>query len=291
DRAQQRMRSDLHCATAQADAGCKVQVRYLYQVLRGLPAEEVFAQMLAGFELAEHDPRVVGLNMVMAEDGHVAMRDFSLHMAMLDYLHGIFPQVKISLHAGELSPAMVPPDGLRFHIRASIERGHAQRIGHGVDIMHENRPFELLREMAKKNILVEICLTSNNTILGISGVDHPLPVYLQAHVPVALATDDAGVSRSTLSREFVEAELEFHLSYGTLKTMVRDSLEHAFVQGADLWVAPEQFRAIAKCAQDRLGAKNPSQACVEFLAHSEKATLEWQLEAALNAFEAQIAQL
>lgn len=288
--ARQRMHDDLHCGSENADAGCKVQFRYLYQVLRGLSAQEVFAQMLAGFELSSHNPHVVGLNMVMAEDGHTAMHDFNLHMAMLDYLHGIYPQVKISLHAGELAPGMVPPDGLRFHIRASIERGHAQRIGHGVDIMHEDHPFELLHEMAQKNVLVEICLTSNKTILGVSGVDHPLPVYVNAHVPVALATDDAGVSRSTLSREFVEAERQFHLPYRTLKAMVRDSLAHAFVQGADLWAAPGQLHPVTACARDRVGSENPSPTCAAFLANSEKAHLQWLLETNLKAFEAQIAQ-
>ncbi|MBS0570727.1 MAG: adenosine deaminase, partial [Proteobacteria bacterium] len=37
DSSQQRMRAELHCDTAQADAGCQVQVRFLYQVLRGFP--------------------------------------------------------------------------------------------------------------------------------------------------------------------------------------------------------------------------------------------------------------
>jgi adenosine deaminase len=37
-----------------------VTVRYLYQVLRGLPHEIVFAQILLGFELASSDPRFVG---------------------------------------------------------------------------------------------------------------------------------------------------------------------------------------------------------------------------------------
>ena len=31
------------CGTQQANAGCDVKVRYLYQVLRGLPQEMVFA--------------------------------------------------------------------------------------------------------------------------------------------------------------------------------------------------------------------------------------------------------
>ena len=54
-------------------------------------------------------------------------------------------------------------------------------------------------------MLVEICPTSNRNILGITGADHPLPAYLAAHVPLAIATDDEGVSRSDLTREFALA--------------------------------------------------------------------------------------
>ena len=43
-------------------------------------------------------------------------------MRMLDFLHGIYPNVHISLHAGELAMGLVPPEGLRFHIRESIEK-------------------------------------------------------------------------------------------------------------------------------------------------------------------------
>jgi adenosine deaminase len=138
--------SMLQCGTAAAAPGCEVTVRYLYQVLRGLPPESVFAQMVAGFELASTDPRFVGINLVMPEDSYVPMHDFDLHMRMLDYLHGIYPKVHISLHAGELAMGLVPPEGLRFHIRESIERGHAERIGHGVSDMSEREPLRLLRE-------------------------------------------------------------------------------------------------------------------------------------------------
>ena len=55
----------------------------------------------------------------------------TLHMKMLDYLHGIYPNVHISLHAGELAMGLVPPEGLAFHIRESIEtrpcRAHRAR--------------------------------------------------------------------------------------------------------------------------------------------------------------------
>ena len=71
--------------------------RYLFQVLRGLPKEIVYAQMLLGFELALADPRFVGLNMVMPEDYYVSMHDFPLHMRMMHYLHGQYPNVHVTL--------------------------------------------------------------------------------------------------------------------------------------------------------------------------------------------------
>ncbi len=39
-----------HCGQADADAACRVQVRFLCQVLRGFPKEQVFAQTLLCFE-------------------------------------------------------------------------------------------------------------------------------------------------------------------------------------------------------------------------------------------------
>ena len=78
-------RSALKCETAQPKPGCGVTVRYLHQVLRGLPREAVFAQILLGFELASSDPRFVGLNLVMPEDWYVPLRDFRQHMACLLY--------------------------------------------------------------------------------------------------------------------------------------------------------------------------------------------------------------
>ena len=59
--------------------------------------------------------------------------------------------------------------------------------------------------MAAKKVLVEIALSSNDLILGVKGSRHPLRTYLKYGVPVALVTDDAGVSRSTLTLEFRKA--------------------------------------------------------------------------------------
>ena len=287
-RANTRKAELLRCGTPQAAPGCAVTVRYLYQVLRGLPKEIVFAQMLAGFELANRggaDSQVVGLNLVMPEDALVPMRDFSLHMRLLDYLHSVYPKVQVTLHAGELAPGLVPPEGLRFHIRESIERGHATRIGHGVAIMQEDDAVGLLKRMARDKIMVEICLTSNTGILGVSGTQHPLATYMKYGVPTALATDDEGVSRSEMTHEYVKAVQEQNVSYRQLKTMARNSLQFAFVEGEALWKDVERLQPVAACAGNRPGLVKAHTRCENYLERSPKARLQWQLEEALAKFE------
>ncbi len=228
DQAEARERELLKCAATQPDPGCRVTIRYIYQVARAGAPASVFGQILAGFEIASADPRVVSLNLVQPEDDPAAVREFPLQMSMLDYLHKQYPAVKITLHAGELTAGLVPPETLRFHIRESVRTGHALRIGHGVDVMFEDDPIALLEEMAAKKVLVEIALTSNDVILGIKGSRHPLRMYLKYGVPVALVTDDAGVSRSTMTQEYRKAVEEQGVDYRTLKRMARDSIDYSF---------------------------------------------------------------
>ena len=283
---QARAREIMKCGTADAMPGCTVDIRYLYQVLRGLPPQIVFTQILLGFELASSDPKFVGLNLVMAEDWYVPIRDFSEHMAMIDYLHSVYPKVHITLHAGELAIGLVPPEDLTFHIRSSVERGHAERIGHGVDVMNETNPIQLLHEMADRNVLVEICLTSNDMILGVTGDDHPLPIYMKYGVPVALATDDEGVNRSDITHEYLRAVETYHLSYADLKRMARQSLEHAFLPGESLWKDTKLvFRINPACAGDVAGTAKPNAACEQFLSSSERAREQWKLETQFTEFE------
>ncbi len=282
-----------HCGTPQAIAACKVEIRYLYQILRGFPPQQVFAQTLLGFETAQADIDAghggfVGINLVMAEDGYISMRDYTLQMKMLDYLHSVYPKVHITLHAGELAPGMVPPSGLRFHIRQAVELGHAERIGHGVDVMYEDHPWQLLKEMAARHIMVEINLTSNAVILGIKGDEHPFPIYREMHVPVSLSTDDEGVSRIDLTHEYVMAAQEYHLSYDDLKDLARTGLEHDFLPGEDLWAQRDNFHEpVPACRGQILGGPKPTPACKTFLDRSEKAAEEWELERRFRAFEAE----
>jgi adenosine deaminase len=274
-------------AAPAATPACQVQIRFIYQILRNLPKEVVFAQTVLGFEAISKLPEFVGINFVQPEDGPVSMNDYMLHMHMMDYLHSVYPNVHISLHAGELAPGLVPPDGLRFHIRQAVDLGHAERIGHGVDVMYEDDAPALLKELAQKHVMIEINLTSNDGILGIKGLDHPLPFYRKAGVPVALSTDDEGVSRIDLTHEYVRAALDFNLSYLELKQMARTGLEHNFLPGKSLWAEEDKFTTPATpCKGQQLGTDKPSSTCKAFLDSSQKATVQWQQEHQFRAFEA-----
>jgi adenosine deaminase len=292
-RAAENRREELeHCGTAQAAAACRVEVRYIYQVLRGHPPAQVFAQTLLAFETVQasmdaHDNTWVGLNFVQPEDGMISMRDYTLQMEMLDYLHTVYPRVHITLHAGELAEGLVPPEGLRFHIRQAVELGHAERIGHGVDVMHEDNAQELLKELADRHVMIEINLSSNEGILGVTGDRHPFPIYRRAHVPVALSTDDEGVSRIDITHEYVRAALDYGLSYADLKQLARTGMEHDFLPGASLWARQDEFSLPVNACRGQLpGGDKPAKDCKAFLDGSQKAAAQWELERRFRAFEA-----
>jgi adenosine deaminase len=183
---------------------------------------------------------------------------------------------------------MVTPEGVRFHIRSAVEVAHAERIGHGVDVMYEERAHELLQQRAEKRVMVEINLTSNDAILNIKGADHPLPLYRLYHVPVALSTDDEGVSRINLTHEYVRAAMTYALTYGDLKQMARTALEHSFLPGDSLWEQPGPWESYAhprSACRAQLGREQASGACASLLQASEKAKQQFQLERRFHVFE------
>ena len=279
------MRRRLACGSAAERPGCAVTVRWLAQVIRTVPPEQVFAQSLLAFELAQADPRVVGLNLVAPEDDPLSLRDYALQMRILGFLGKLMPEVRLALHAGELAPGLVAPEQLRFHIRGAVETAGARRIGHGVDVLYEDDPWSLLEEMAERRVLVEVNLTSNDQILGVSGDRHPFATYRRFGVPVALSTDDEGVSRGDLTHEYQRAALTYHLGYVELKALARNSLEYAFLPGDSLWGSLTPFAPREACA-GALGSREPPPACRALFAQSEKARAQWRLEAEFTAFEA-----
>lgn len=284
----------LGCSELTPPAGCDVTVRFIAQVSRTGASAQVFGQLVSAFEMAKRSNLIVAANLSSPEDDSASIANYNLHMAMLDFLHtqyaGSSP-LHVTLHAGELSATYLPAGSTAntFHIRAAVETGHAERIGHGLDIDHETDPAGLMAEMAANHVAVEVCLSSNTQILDISGTNHPMAQYIAAGVPVALATDDQGVSRSSMAGEYKRAVLDQHLGYRDLKKLARNSLEYAFLPGASLWSSTAPYTPVAACAATAtMGIGDPPNGdCSAYLATSERATIQWALEHNFLAFEKQ----
>ena len=223
---------DLEAAADGIDDG-DFKARFQTFIVRNDTRAHVFASLYAAFAEAHAGGKVVGVNIVAPENWAVSMGDYSLHMRMFAFLKKKFPEVKLSLHAGELALGMVPPEGLQSHIREAVEVAGAQRIGHGVDIAHERDAPGLMRLMRERKIAVEINLTSNEFILGIKNEAHPLMLYRPANVPYVISTDDAGVSRNNLSGEYVLFASRYRPSYDVVKETVMNSIRFSFLSDAD----------------------------------------------------------
>ncbi|WP_079027446.1 adenosine deaminase family protein [Streptomyces rimosus] len=292
DKGNAEFRKAAGCGTHKPGPGCRMTIRYISQVSRGSTPARVFTQMALAMRLAERDHRYVAVNLVQPEDEANALRNYRLHMRMLDYLHRVYPRAHITLHAGELVPGLVKPEDLRFHINEAVRTGHAERIGHGVDVAHEDNAAGLLRTMAKRDIAVEVPFTSNRQILGVTGADHPFPLYRRFGVPVVLATDDPGVSRSDISTDYRYAATTYGLRYRELKDLARASLEHSFLPGRGLWAdggnGARHYELSNACRTERPGVRPPHTACKRFLAKNLKAALEWKQEEAFARFEHRI---
>jgi hypothetical protein len=232
DQAEARMKELLKCGSQKPDPGCNVTIRYEAEGLRAFTPIQVFSMLVWAFEQNKADGRFVAVNMVQPEDWYVPVQDYDLHMKMMDFLHQKYPNVKITLHAGELTLGLVPPEVLGTHIPKAIDQGHATRIGHGTDILYYPKPADLMHEMVLKKIAVEISLSSSDGILGVTGARHPLRAYLNAGVPVIICTDDEGVSRSDLTNEYMRGVLEHDLTYAELKQISRNGLEYSFLDAA-----------------------------------------------------------
>lgn len=267
------------CDIAPQKPACTLKVTFQYYAQREKPVDQVFTQALTGFLAASRSNLLVGVNIVQAEHGRLALQDYHQHMQLFQFLHHNFPKVHISLHAGELTPDIAPPKDLRLHIHEALLQGNAERIGHGIAIQYEDQKAATVAFMATHRIPVETCLTSNQTLFHVSGSNHPLNFYLQHGVPIVLSTDDEGILRTDLSQQFFEAVVQHHLDYPTLKTINRNTLTYSFLPGKSLWQNPQAGIPVPACQ------KLTWASCLKFIQGNDKGKLQWELEQQLYAFE------
>lgn len=206
-------------------------MRYQNFVLRFMEPNELFKNLVIAFISADSSPLMAGVNIVSPEDGETSMKDYWLHMIMFKYCHSRFPNVKYTLHAGELTLGLVQPEDLTWHIRSAVYDAGANRIGHGVDIAYEEKSYELLKYMSKNKIPVEINLVSNEFILKVKENRHPITLYKEFGVPIVISTDDAGILRTNMTEQYVLLAKRYKdISYSDIKQFVYNSINYSFIK-------------------------------------------------------------
>ena len=138
------------------------------------------------------------------------------------------------IHAGEIGGPEI--------VREAVELLGAERIGHGIGVMRDERTMDFI---AARNIPLEVCPTSNLRTGALArqigrptaGYDqHPLPSFFRRGIPVTLSSDDPAMFETTLSDEYRHAH-RMGLTPGELVSLAEASFNHSFL-------APDEKRAL-----------------------------------------------
>src|SRR5881397_2960305 len=133
--------------------------------------------------------------------------------------------------------AYASDNGLRLTAHAGESAGpesiwgalnlRAERIGHGLTAWQDT---ELVEELARRQIPVEICLTSNLRTGCCGGIgEHPLRSYFDKGLMVTLNSDDPAMFSTSLAREYQLAQDSFAFSDEHLRELARNSFEASFL--------------------------------------------------------------
>ncbi len=137
--------------------------------------------------------------------------------------------IPLTIHAGETASA----DSIW---EAVYELG-ADRIGHGLSLIDHSRLLERFRD---RQTTIEMCPSSNDQIVGFCDrrlpnrraySAYPLGNYLKRGLKVTINTDNPGISRTTLSAEYLKAAwlTPSGLTAWEILAIVRQGFASAFV--------------------------------------------------------------
>lgn len=125
--------------------------------------------------------------------------------------------IPFTIHAGEAAG----PES----VRRAVAFG-AKRIGHGVRAYED---AELMKELAEKGIVLELCPTSNlNTAIFSDIKEYPLRKLMDAGVRVTINTDNRMVSNTTLEKEYILLKETFSLTQMEVETLMKNGAEASF---------------------------------------------------------------
>jgi aminodeoxyfutalosine deaminase len=146
-------------------------------------------------------------------------------------------------HAGEIGGAE--------NVREAVDLLGAERIGHGIGVMHD---LALADSLANRHIVLENCITSNLCTGALAKqlsltdaplASHPLAIFVQRGLLVTLSTDDPALFHTDLLTEYARAA-SLGLSNAQLLHLAEQSFHTAFLPPDDKRKFLDDFRTAAK---------------------------------------------
>jgi adenosine deaminase/aminodeoxyfutalosine deaminase len=187
-----------------------ISLGWIFDAVRHFGVEE--ARKVAGkaIELRQHN--VVGFG--LGGDERRAPPELFHEVYRLARENGL----RLTCHAGESAG----PESVRGALAIGSER-----LGHALSLAQDDG---LLREVAARQVPLEICLSSNlRTGCCASLREHPLRRYYDAGACVVLNSDDPEMFQTSLCREYALAQEAFGFSDDDLRRLARNSIQASFL--------------------------------------------------------------
>jgi adenosine deaminase len=128
----------------------------------------------------------------------------------------------ITVHSGE-----APNPRASKWIKDSVEILGAERIGHGVQAIHDQ---DLMDYLIKNDIPLEVCPYSNFLTQAFPTYEsHPLKKLIDIGVPVTINSDDPGLFASVLSDDYFLAHQYQNLNLEDFKKCNAVAYKHSFI--------------------------------------------------------------
>ncbi len=130
--------------------------------------------------------------------------------------------IPFTIHAGE--------NGSASEVEKAVLIG-ASRIGHGIHAIDDEKVLSLIKE---KNILLEICPTSNVQTNAIDVYpNHPIKKLYQQGVSLNINTDNRTVSHISLTNEYTKLYETFSFSLLDYQKMNENAILHSFLSNEE----------------------------------------------------------
>jgi len=195
---------------ARGERNLGVSLLWIFDAVRQFGPEK--AQEVAELAVQHRSSNVVGFGIGGDEQqaGPELFRDI--------YAYAAESGLRLTAHAGESAG----PESIWGALNL-----RAERIGHGLTAYQDS---ELIEELSKRQVPVEICLTSNlRTGCCPSLAEHPARNYFDHGLMITLNTDDPAMFGTSLNREFQLAQDTFGFTDEHLRELARNSFEASFL--------------------------------------------------------------